>query len=388
MNIATADQEAYDKARQASTQDLLVHAARASGLSPLQIQKDAARVAAMPGRLQLWEYVRLGLFHPDRFAEDERAAFIANELHWPIVAKINDSGWTSAAEDKALSDTLLRASGVPVPQTLGVIDRVSGRVYPGHRKVTGVDGLREMLAEAGGARVFCKIVKGMVSFGAMRIDGHDDTHIQLAGQPPVTYGDFLEKIVGQEAYLCQKEVINHPKIAEYAAALATVRVVNLVTPNGVRTPRAVIKLAQGDNIADAFWRDGNLACDIDVATGRIQTVAARGIEMRYLDDHPERAGLMGLVLPHWDDLLAVNEQAAQVYAPIRYQSTDIAITEAGPVVVELNYGGGFDLPQYASGRGLLTDDVLGFFASHDVDLATIAGGAKTKKKKGLFGLGG
>lgn len=55
------------------------------------------------------------------------------------------------------------------------------------------------------------------------------------------------------------------------------------------------------------------------------------------------------------------------FAPIRYQSTDIAITDAGPVVVELNYGGGFDLPQYASGRGLLTPEVRAFFESFGYD---------------------
>ena len=37
------------------------------------------------------------------------------------------------------------------------------------------------------------------------------------------------------------------------------------------------------------------------------------------------------------------------------------------MVVELNYGGGFDLPQYASGRGLLTPEVRAFFESFGYD---------------------
>ncbi|MEK9661332.1 MAG: hypothetical protein VW644_06305 [Alphaproteobacteria bacterium] len=40
---------------------------------------------------------------------------------------------------------------------------------------------------------------------------------------------------------------------------------------------------------------------------------------------------------------------------------DIAITRDGPVLIEINTGGGFDLPQLASGEGFLTDEVGEFF---------------------------
>jgi hypothetical protein len=144
---------------------------------------------------------------------------------------------------------------------------------------------------------------------------------------------------------------------------------------------AAMALAQGSNIADAFWRDGNIACAVDVATGRLTTVARRDEhEIVYLDDHPASPGLKGLVLPWWDELRAINERAARLFAPIRYQSTDIAITEDGPVIVEINYGSGFGLPQQAAGRGLLTPEVRQFFESCGYRF-----GAPAKKKGfGLF----
>jgi hypothetical protein len=42
---------------------------------------------------------------------------------------------------------------------------------------------------------------------------------------------------------------------------------------------------------------------------------------------------------------------------------DIAITQEEPVLIEINTGGGFDLPQYASGAGFLTEEVRNFFQS-------------------------
>ena len=41
---------------------------------------------------------------------------------------------------------------------------------------------------------------------------------------------------------------------------------------------------------------------------------------------------------------------------------DIAITPAGLMLIEINTGGSFTLPQFASGRGFLTDEVRAFFA--------------------------
>ncbi|WP_420584085.1 sugar-transfer associated ATP-grasp domain-containing protein [Ruegeria sp.] len=170
-------------------------------------------------------------------------------------------------------------------------------------------------------------------------------------------------------------------IDKYASALATVRMVNLVRENDVFCPMAVIKLPQGENIADAFWRPGNIACSINVESGKIETVTRRAdMEVEFLEDHPETDGLMGLQLPFWKELIEINDLAARTFAPIRYQSTDIAITDAGPIMVELNYGGGFDLPQYASGKGMLTPEVRKFFEGFGYDFD-----AQPKKKGWFFG---
>ncbi|MWD26262.1 hypothetical protein E0K89_002085 [Aquicoccus sp. SCR17] len=376
MNAAEIDKANYISARDSSHQDLLVYSAKKSGRSPVQIQREFSRMAKSHSRLNMVEYVRTGLYDVDRYTSEERDQFISNDLHWQITHRCNDNGWISAAEDKVLAAILLNAGGVPVPETVAVLDK-SSRTYPGLQKIASADALAELLKTYSGETLFCKIVSGMVSFGAFRIDSGDATQITCSGHAPMTHEQFLAEFVGQNAYVVQRELKNHSRLSNYASALATVRMVNMITDRGVLCPFAVIKLPQGGNIADAFWRPGNLACDVDVGTGRIRTVARRGIEMEYLEDHPESAGLTGLELPFWSQLLEINERAAQLFAPIRYQSTDIAITQDGPVVVELNYGGGFDLPQYASGRGMLTPAVRAFFEGCGVVFAP-------KKKRRLI----
>ncbi|MCU9847656.1 hypothetical protein OEZ60_06515 [Defluviimonas sp. WL0024] len=376
MNVAESDHASYVSARDSTYKDLLIYSARKSGRSPLQIQREFGRMARSHSRLNMVEYVRNGLYDINRFTLEERDQFISNDLHWPIVHRCNKNSWVGAAEDKVVAATLLNAGGVPTPETIAVLDR-SPRIYPALRKIDSVETLSNVLRDNLDEPLFCKIVDGMVSFGAFRIERCDANQIVCAGHPPMSHEQFLSEFVGGNAYIIQRELRNHSRLSAYASALGTVRMVNMVTDSGVLCPIAVIKLPQGNNIADAFWRPGNLACEIDVETGRIRTVARRGVEMEFLDDHPDNPGLMGLELPFWSKLREVNERAARIFSPIRYQSTDIAITEDGPVIVELNYGGGFDLPQYASGRGMLTREVRDFFESCGVTF-------DAKKKRGFF----
>ncbi|MBF9050677.1 hypothetical protein GTA62_14505 [Roseobacter sp. HKCCD9010] len=350
----------FESVQDASNQDLLAYAAKQSGQTVIQVTKAFSDISKLDGKLTLKEFVRYGLYDPAHPSQATRTEFIANDLRWPIAHTCNPGGWNSAAEDKVLAGTILGAGGVPVPEAIGVIDR-SARVFPGLPKIETADALRDLLL-LNGPDLFGKIIGGMVSFGAFSVESADQTHLTCVGQGPMTYDAFLTDFVGSNTYVIQRRLSNHSDIRPYAVALCTVRMVNLLTSSGVKSPMAVIKMPQGSNIADAYWRAGNLACSIDVATGNVETVTRRnGMQIEFLDDHPDTAGLKGLTLPHWDKLQEVNRQAASIFAPIRYQSTDIAITETGPVVVELNYGGGFDLPQNASGRGFLTSEVRQFF---------------------------
>jgi hypothetical protein len=88
-----------------------------------------------------------------------------------------------------------------------------------------------------------------------------------------------------------------------------------------------------------------------------------------LETYPESGQqLRGMQLPFWREVLELNAKAVLFFPRIRYNSLDIALTDRGPVIVEMNTGGSFELPQLASGQGLLTDEVESFFRSCDAPL--------------------
>jgi len=276
--------------------------------------------------------------------------------------------WQAATEDKWLCSHILERTGVAVPDTLAVIDK-TGRSYPGTHKITSAAELRDFALARDGEPFFAKENRGMVSWGAFLVSEIEPDRVHLKGEGWLEYEDLMDRFVGSTSYLLQPCQQNHSFFDKYTDNLSTVRVCILVTPDGIRIPFTVLKLPTRENIADSFWRPGNLACNVDPETGKILDARTKdffGTES--YTSHPQTGeALVGEVLPQWNQLLELVHACSPIFAPVAYQSMDIALTENGPVLIEVNTGGGFDLPQLASGRGFLTDEVCEFFRAHGFD---------------------
>ena len=343
----------------------LRHAARKSGRSPVSLAMEFLRLRRGRGRLTLPEYIQYGVFDP-ALTDDERSRFLGQSLHWPIGRHCLDITWCAITEDKWLCERLLDRCGLPVPTTLAVIDP-SARSYPGTTRIERPSQLRDLVLAhiVKDGSVFGKVNRGIRSIGALLILEGDRERLHLHGEGWMDYETFLAQFVGDAAYILQSRERNHPFLARWTEHLATVRVYVLLGKGGgdARIPFTVLKLPSSDNIADNFWRPGNLVCELDPDTGtirRARTKDALGTTDHAL--HPiTGAPLVGETLPEWGRVLDLARSCAPIFSPIRYQSMDIAITAAGPMLIEINTGGSFSLPQYASGLGFLTEAVREFF---------------------------
>jgi hypothetical protein len=344
-----------------SAADYILHAARKSGRSPFQLFREFLRLRRKSGRLTISEDVQYGVYDLTRYSPEDQERFMSISVHWPLTRVCCDMTWQATTEDKWLCSHILASSDVAIPETVAVIDKTQ-RSYPGTRKIGSIDELRSFFTSAGALPLFGKENRGMVSAGVFLAESADAEQIYFKGADPMRYETFWEEFVGKNPYLLQRIVKNHSFFDPFSPTLATVRLVVLVTPEGVKTPTAVLKLPSSTNIADSFWRPGNLACNLDVKTGQILMARTKSpLETTDHEVHPETGTpLIGKTLPHWDGLLEMARGCAEIFAPVRYQSMDIAITESGPVLIEINTGGGFDLPQLASGKGFLTEEVKAF----------------------------
>ncbi|MEQ8387939.1 MAG: sugar-transfer associated ATP-grasp domain-containing protein [Alphaproteobacteria bacterium] len=360
-HAVTRDQADWAKARPGAI-DYLRHAQARSGRRPMELAREFLRLTRGRGRLTWPEYVQYGVYDTDRLSPAAQAEFITNTLHWPITHACCDMTWQATTEDKWLCARILAGTSVKMPRTLAVIDK-SARSYPDTEKLSTTAALRDFFTTPGILPVFGKENRGICSFGAFLATDADGQAVHLKGHGPIDYKTFLERFVGETPYLLQESETNHPFFAPVTDALATIRLCVLAKDGAIGIPFAVLKLPARDNIADSFWRPGNLACALDPETGDILTVRSK--DAFGTTDHPAHpetgTPLLGRTVPEWPRVLELARACAPVFAPLRYQSMDIAVTGNGPVLIEINTGGGFDLPQLASGRGFLTEAVADFF---------------------------
>lgn len=361
---ATDRDEAAYSAKKPPAAELLRHAAKESGRGAFELAREYIRLQFGKGKLTLPEYVQYGVYKLGAEAQESQDRFITNNLHWPITHQCCDMTWQATTEDKWLCSDILSRSSIAVPQSLAVID-VSERSYPGTRKINNANDLRDFATKQSNLPFFGKENRGICSFGAFLVEEASPDQIHLTGEGWMSYDDCISNFIGDSPYLLQNVVTNHSFFDAYTNHLATVRVCVLVDKDEVKVPFCVLKLASGENLVDSFWRPGNIACNIDPKSGRVLTIKTKNpLGTKDHDTHPDTGkNLLGEHIPMWGELLTLVNNCSPIFQPVRYQSMDIAITEDGPVLIEINTGGGFDLPQLASGEGFLTDEVEQFFKS-------------------------
>jgi len=360
---ALIDDRKAQSAQQFNLVDSLKKAASLRDSKPLSVVADWWRLKKKGGALSFEEYFQYRLYDPS-FTKEFKEDFISEKLHWEITNKASDLSWRAATEDKWLSYEILQKLGFPTPVTIAVSD-ASIRNYGPCRKISNEDEFSEFLNSVTKFPIFAKPNHEFGSFGAFLIEGVSDNRVMLGGDEPKSISDVYNSMIAKTDYIFQEFIQNHSAIAKYSKYLATVRTVNMINEDRVMTPFTLLKIPTSTNIADNYWRKGNLLANIDTKTGEIlRVVSGTGLSMEEHETHPETGDkLVGETLPCWDELRDLNDACARSFSPVRYQSLDIAITEEGPVIVEINSGGSFFLPQLASGNGLMTKETRAFFES-------------------------
>jgi Sugar-transfer associated ATP-grasp len=343
--------------------ELVEWAIRTFGMSPFTLAREIWDLYRGPGHLLPKDYfffklcaTKGDLPQKMRFLSDTRQAY--------LIKASCDPKWEALTEDKWACYSYLTAHGIRVPKTLAVIDK-SVRSFGKTLKIGSGEEFENFIDQIDVCPIFVKANSGVASLGAFVVKGSEKGRIYLENADSIDVNELFDRLIGSRTFLVQSVVRNHPELRSFSPHLATVRTINLVKTNAIFTPFTLLKIPTAMNIADNYWRPGNMLADVDPENGVIRRVVrGRGRSLEELIHHPETGTkLVGLTLPYWQELRNVNDTCARLYAPVRFNTLDIALTEEGPVVIEVNTGGAFSLPQYATGDGFLTDEVIRFFES-------------------------
>ncbi len=352
--------------------------ATGSGKSLTALVRELAGLLWGEGKLQPSEYFLYRLYDDERFPPDAKKTFLGADRLAQLLSAL-DMPWPEIANDKPTITALLRGHDLPIPETQAM--RHAVRSFPGAKALQSKSDVERFLRTEARYPIFTKPTNSRCSLGVANLERYDHTGDCVTtkqGQhvPVVQFAEQIEQFA-PDGYLFQTRLAPHPKVAEIVGdQLSTVRMFVLADDDGPTLLRAAWKIPSGECVADNFWRCGNMLGGIDVETGRVIRVLQRTANGTVvIDKHPKTGAIFsGLMFPEWSQMCDAVMRGAAAVPSCHLQGWDVALSERGPVLIELEGDGGDPImEQLCFDSGLLQGRYL--------DFATKALARRKEKKK-------
>jgi hypothetical protein len=344
-----------------------------TGLTNTALVSAFTKLAFGPGKISFTDFVRLRLFDSEFYGDTPLTEFVGQRRNCWICENVNyRHDWFGMMSNKIAGSAYLSRYGLPVIP----ISAIYAPEFPLSTPalLAGRQQLESFLTSPGNYPLFGKPVEGGQSLGSvgLRAFRTAERQIETSNGQRIELNQLLAEIQTNYGfgYVFQPLVRPDPAVARLCGdRLACVRIVTALTEGGPKIIRSCWKIPAGANMADNYWRAGNLLAQIEMQSGRVLRVSSgAGFEVRFHDLHPDTAAVLtGFQIPNWQEMKQIALNGASLMRHIPLIGWDIAPTENGPIIVEMNEAPDFFMVQFADRRGMLDEEFrsfMGFQASN------------------------
>ncbi len=346
---------------------------------PTQVREILA-LKRVGGQCGISDYYWHRLYDDDYLKGKGREDFLGWRLLESFSRSLNPRNAVLPAWDKSAFALSADAAGLPIAHTDACF-HPAGKIAPIFgRHLRTIDMAREYLLDPSVYPLFGKPAYSQGGHGAvymMDINLEEQTVLLPEGKT-IPLEELLQSLVEtvdyryhrpQCGYLFQTPLASSSAIKELTGwpAVCSARVICLNHAGQVTPIRCALKLALPPNLTDNFGMGdhGNLLANIDPESGVIDTtIGGLWPKTQVYETHPSTgAQLEGFRIPQWNRVIDACVEAGKVFPLMKVHHWDIAITEDGPIMMELNDIGGTQIAQM-HGHGLLTEETRAFLKQH------------------------
>ncbi len=261
--------------------------------------------------------------------------------------------WIQFFTDKTTSEAHFRANGVPMPRTYAVLNPCEDfrQAAENALRVSGHD------------RLIMKPVAGAAGRGICLLIGRSDGVFVETRSERVPIAAFALK----ERYLVQEILTQDERVAAlYPTSVNTVRTLTLLTrTDEVLVISAVMRFGVGSAFVDN-WSAGGVAIGVERAGGTLMKFAYDKRGRRYAAHPTTHVRFEGFQVPYWREVIAVSEMVQRAVPAYKMVGLDVALTPAGPRVIEVNANPDLVFQEQTAGPLLRDPQVLQEFARYDL----------------------
>ena len=356
------------------------HAKLATGKSIYAQLKEIRGLRRFAGQCGASNYYQFRLYDDDYISDSSREDYIGWRIANDFSKALNPRYAVLPAWDKCVFTQLANSSGLPTIQTKACF-------YPsnnistifGHHLKTRADA-KEFLMNNDNYPLFGKPAYAQQGIGSCLLEYYqeDTKHIHFMGHESELIDSFIERLFTSVSpqyhkpecgYLFQVPLQMPEELIAFTQwpTVSSLRVICLNSPNGAFPIRAIWKIAVPPNHLDNFSKGiyGNLMANVDVHTGEISRLIDNLWPYAQMHEcHPlSKVAVKGFFLPYWQQVLDVCQLAGKAFPLMKIHHWDIALTESGPKILELNDLGGIEIAQI-HGQGLLANGAREFMKKH------------------------
>jgi hypothetical protein len=309
---------------------------------------------------QVWDIAYLnfrGVLAPDQYYDYDLQKKSVHSLHGlpylgsksyrKMDALLNPKEWHSLQENKWLFHHHFSFLDFPLPEVYGVYDSRNGITTEGNR-LTNPEQFRDLVNRLGLQEVVVKPVFGSMGRGLrVLVRSGEDEFTALSKEVYSSAG--VCNFMSGESYLLQERVRQHPFLEQInPGILNCFRIVTFVDYAGEpHMHMAYLRLGrQGSNTDNRAG--GGVGVIVDRDTGKLGLGKAK-LDKEPRSEHPDTGVTFSrLSVPMWPDVVELTLKAARVF-PLKSVGWDVALTPAGPVLIEANTGWEFKKAQTLAG---------------------------------------
>lgn len=249
---------------------------------------------------------------------------------------LNPIKYYTLARNKYLAHLCLEKAGIPMPQLLGYYNPYIENAIEdfakhliGLQKKDNIPFVIKATESSHGEGVY--VVKSVIT-------ENENIYLNLINGKKVSLNEILshkdELIV--ESLIQQTEQFKNLN----KTSVNTVRFMTTLYPNGeAKVIATFIKIGREGAYVDNAGAGGNIDANIDVETGEINKVIKfSGFRnTQKIDCHPDTGlRLEGVIIDNWEEIKSKVISYQKAFPFVKAAGWDIAITDDGPVVIEVN----------------------------------------------------
>ena len=164
--------------------------------------------------------------------------------------------------------------------------------------------------------------------------------------------EYFNKLIRIQKHLLEERVVQHEDMSVLnASSVNTVRCMTFYSKDGVVIPYCFLKAGRNGSFVDNAG-SGGIVVGVIPETGVCGTDGFTEYGERFVA-HPE-SGIVfkGFQIPKWNEMIELCKTIALEHPDTKYLSFDMAYTDKGWLVIEVNGIGQFIIPQIVWQRGI------------------------------------